>query len=170
LSRWLPLAAIALGIVLAGVGARVWFSFGEAPPCPDFVDVTLSTLPADEACVRLSGQARYEIVLKQHRPGNLFVDDRTDYLFPLFPDNALDERGIRVWVRTSRAPERLVDVESMTIAGRIEPLDPPDIPMGAEVELGRRGGYFFEDFAMLLVPDEIRSGDEVWRRGQPAQE
>ena len=150
----------------------MWFSTGEASRCRDVVEVTLSTLPADATCVRLEAQAHYGVVLKQHQPGNLFVAEQISYLFPLFPPSAIDERGIRVWVRTERAPERLVNVETMTVTGRLAPIGPGDVPLGAEVEIGRRGGYFFEDFAMLLVPDEIRSGDEVWTRilAQPAHE
>ncbi|MEO0602347.1 MAG: hypothetical protein AAF211_12975 [Myxococcota bacterium] len=164
MSRWLPLAAIALGILLAGIGARLYFSFEGGPRCDQFEAVTLSTLPPDPACVQLEAQAHYDVVLKQTRPGNLFVDERTIHMFPLFPPDALDERGIRVFVLTERAPERLVNLETMAVSGFLTPLTPADVPIGAEAELGRRGGYFFEDFAMVLVPQEIRSGDEVWTR------
>ncbi|MEN0061900.1 MAG: hypothetical protein AAGA48_07085 [Myxococcota bacterium] len=164
MSRWLPLVAISLGILFAGIGARAYFLLGGERRCEDFVDVTLETLPADPACVRLKGQAHYDVVLKEFTPGNAFVDEQTVHLFPLFPVDGLDERGIRVLVRTERVPERLVNLETMTLSGRLSPMTTADVPIGAEAQLGRSGGYFFEDFAMVLVPDEVRSGDDVWVR------
>ncbi len=164
MSRWLPLAAVALGILLAGIGARLYFLWDGQETCDRYVDVTLSTLPDEPACVRIVAQAHYGTVLKQVQPGNLFVEERTIHMFPLFEENALDERGIRVFVKTEREPERLVNLETMTVLGHIKPLTTADVPIGTESELGRSGGYFFEDFAMVLVPHEIRSGAEVWTR------
>ena len=135
----MPLAAIVLGILFAGIGARLYFMLDGGPACERYLDVTISTLPDEPGCVRLNGQAHYDTVLEQIQPGNLFVDEKTVHMFPLFPENSLDERGIRVLVKTEREPERLVNVETMTIEGYLTPLTPAEVPIGAEAELGRSG-------------------------------
>lgn len=168
MSRWLPFAAVALAILLGGVGAFLWLGLTSETRCETYTEVDLETLPDEPVCVRLRAQAHYDVVLTLHSDGTPFTDPVDEYLFPLFPPDQLDERGIRVLVRTARAPERLVNVETMTLQGQLRPLTPAELPIGAEAQLGRVGGYFFEDFAMLLVPDQIRSGDEVWP--QPGQE
>ena len=83
-------------------------------------------------------------------------------MFPLFADHQTAERAIRVLVLTERPPEDLVSFETMTISGRLLPVTTAEVPLGTEVQIGQRSDYFFTDEMLLLVPEEVRSGSEVW--------
>ncbi|HHO49964.1 MAG TPA: hypothetical protein ENK18_03615 [Deltaproteobacteria bacterium] len=165
--RWLPFVLPFLAIVLAGAGVKIWLSLTALPPCAEHTPADLADLELAMGCVVVSGQAHYEVVVKQTIPGNLLLDQRQLYLFPLFPEGRTQDRAIRVLVRTDREPEDLVSFETMTVSGRLIPVTTDEVPFGTEVQIGKRSDYFFTDEMLLLVPDQIISGDEVWPPAEP---
>ena len=70
---------------------------------------------------------------------------------------------VRVLVRTTRKPERLVTYETMELSGRIIAATPKLVPYATEIQLGKSGGYFFTDDLVVLTPDEVVSDGEAWR-------
>lgn len=161
--RWLPFVLPFLAIVLAGLGVKIWLTLSALPPCEQHTPADVADLELAMGCVTVQGQAHYEVVVKQTIPGNLLLDERTLHLFPLFPAGATSDRAIRILVRTEREPEDLVSFESMTVSGRLIPVTTEEVPFGTEVQIGKRSDYFFTDEMLLLVPDRIVSGDEVWQ-------
>lgn len=163
MQRWWPYALPPLGIVIGAIVAMAWPT-GEAPPCGSHLRREVADLELEEPCVTVEGQAHYEVVVRQRTPGNLLRAEQVHYLFPLFPPHETEDRAIRVLVRTSRPPEDLVSYESMVVSGRLLPVTAEQVPPGTEIQIGKRSGYFFTDRVLLLVPDEIESEGEVWRR------
>ncbi|MBX2797834.1 MAG: hypothetical protein KTR31_09205 [Myxococcales bacterium] len=159
--RWLPFAGPFLGIVLGVLAVRLIWS-GSVPPCEAHTAVTVADVVLEDGCVELTAQAHYPVVVTQTVPGNLLADEQHYFVFPVFAEHDTDNRAIRVLVRTERAPEELVTYETMTVSGRLVPVTPDEIPHGTEVLIGKRSDYFFTDEMVLLVPDRIVSGDEVW--------
>lgn len=153
-----------VAIVAAGAGAA--FILGGGPgPCGAYVDQGYDALDHEmQACVATAGQAHYQAVIRQTHPGGLLGEDVQKYLFPLMPPGDTDGREVRVLVLTEREPEHLVAYEQMALKGRLVRPTPQQVPYAAEVQLGKAGGYFFTDDLVLLLPDEIRSDGETWRR------
>lgn len=128
------------------------------------VDVAVAELSLDAPHVRVKGMAHYPSATTQKAPATLVLPERTYHLFALFPEQDTQGKEIRVMVRTERAPEALVDFEQMTIEGWLEPASSRILPPSTEAVLSDKRGYFFAEDLMLLVPDVVRSGDEVWER------
>lgn len=162
MKRWVPFLIPFVAIVAAGVGA--WLIVGSGPPpCGDWVDAPLSGLdPVERPCVAVEGTAHYTAVARQTTSGGLFGDDVVHYLFPLLPPDDLSGKEVRVLVRTTRAPERLVSYEGMAVEGRIERATPDLVPYATEIQLGKAGGYFFTDDLVVLSPDAVISEGERW--------
>jgi hypothetical protein len=112
--------------------------------------------------VRLEAMAHYPIIIKQTIPGGLFSDDRTMYLFPLFPKHDTGDRAIRVLVRADRRPEDMVSFEFMTVEGHLALPTADKVPFSTEIALGKRTEYFFTDDMVLLEAWRIESDGEVW--------
>ena len=164
MKRWLPFLLPFGAIVAAGAGAKAWSVVMTEAPCGSFTEVTLDELHPDSGCVRVDGQAHYEVVVRQTVPGNLLRDSETLFLFPLFSEGDTSERAVRILVRTEREPEDLISFETMTVAGRVELVTADKVPFGTEIEIGKRSDYFFTHDMLLLVPEEITVDGEVWSR------
>lgn len=147
------LVAVAVGLRLTAAGRAA---------CPDFTEVDVSEVDAASGCVTVTGQAHYEVIVKQRVPGNLFTEDREYFLFPVFPQGDTSDRAIKLFVRTERKPESLVTYETMTVSGRLEPVTSAAVPPGTEVSIGQKSDYFFTDAMLMLVPDRIGSDGETW--------
>ncbi len=164
MKRWLPFLLPFGAIVAAGVGLKMWSLASSAPRCVAFDDLALDALDPESGCVRVTGQAHYEVVVRQTVPGNLLRDEQTLFLFPLFAEGQTGERAVRVLVRTEREPEDLVSYETMTVEGRAELVTAEKVPFGTEIEIGKRSDYFFTDDMVLLVPERVTVDGEVWSR------
>ncbi len=150
--------------LVSGVGVAVitWLWI-VGVPCDAYQKVDFFDLGPSTRCVVTSGNAHYEVVVTQTVPGNGFFDDQTYYVYGHFPTGNIDEREVRVLVRTKRPPERYVSFEEMTITGKLLPMDYRKIPFDTEIKMGQRSNYFFPDRALLLEPDGIQvSGEEDW--------
>jgi len=163
MKRWLPFVLPFVVVLAAGVGFRIWTLMGAAPACGAYAPIELDALDYDSGCVRVTGQAHFEVVVRQTLPGNLLRDEETLYLFPLFEPGQVDERAVRILVRTERAPEDLVSFETVTIEGRASLVTAEQVPFGTEIEIGKRSNYFFSEPMVLLVPDSVSSDGETWR-------
>jgi hypothetical protein len=163
MKRLVPFAVPFVAIVAAGIGA--WLVLAAGPrPCTDHDEVGLVGLdPVEQPCIAVDGTAHYTAVARQTVTSGLFRDEQVFYLFPLMPPDDYDGREVRVLVRTTRAPERLVSYETLAMTGRIERATPELVPYRTEIELGKAGGYFFTDDLVVLTPDEIISDGVVWR-------
>ncbi len=128
------------------------------------VDATIAELSLDTPHVRVTGVAHYDSLSSQKAPATLVLPEKTWYLFGLFAENATEEKELRIMVRTERPPEALVDLEKMTIEGWLEPASSRILPPSTETVLSNKRGYFFADDLMLLVPDKVTNGPEVWTR------
>ena len=162
--RWLyffvPFALVST--VGTAVTAYFWV---VGRPCDGYTAVDFFDLDPHERCVPVRGSAHYEVVLDTTIEGNGFFADQRYFVFGLFPPGNTDEREIRVLVRTTRPPERMVSFEEMEIDGRLLPMDYRKIPFDAETQMGRRSNYFFSDRVYLLEPDRVRvSGEPEWLR------
>lgn len=164
MKKALPLLVpLVLFLVIVAAGAAVRWASTRPAPRGEPVSQEIAELHPSEPFVRVRGTAHYPVVIKQRVPGNLFVDDRTYYLYPLFAEGVVDDRAIRALIRTERAPERFVSYEVMTVEGRVLPLTEDKVPFDIEVQFGRRGDYFFADNAVLLEPWRIEvEGEGVW--------
>ncbi len=161
--RWFVVPFVAVAAV-AGLAAAAWSVFVDGP-CESYADVDFFDLDPSVRCVRTTGTAHYEVVITQRVPGNGFFEDKTYYVFGLFPPGNTTEREIRILVRTERQPERLVSYETMTIEGALLRMDHRKIPFDTERRLGERSSYFFADRVYLLEPDRIEvDGEQPWVR------
>ena len=125
--------------------------------------MALLEIDPEEPFVRVRGTAHYPVVIRQEQPGNLLMPARTFYLFPLFPEGEVDDREVRVLVRTERAPERLVSYEELALEGRVSFPTADKVPWATEIEMGKRSGYFFSDRVVLIEPWRIEvAGEEPW--------
>ncbi len=164
--RYLPFLVPFVSIVVVGVGVKFWVSGEDLVPQP-VVQTDFANLDPDEHFIRIEGMAHYPVVINQTVPGNLFTDDKTYYLFPLFSKHDTSDRAIRIMVRTTRKPERMVSYEFMALEGRISFPDHRKLPFSTEIEIGKRSDYFFTDEMVLLEPWKIESDGEVWELHQP---
>jgi len=163
MKRWVPFLLPFAAIVAAGVGAALILNTGPGP-CEQHQRSELVGLdPVAEACVQVEGTAHYTAVVRQTEAGGLLSDDVVHYLFPLLTKGDHDGREVRVLVRTTRKPERLVTYETMELSGRIIAATPKLVPYATEIQLGKSGGYFFTDDLVVLTPDEVVSDGETWR-------
>jgi len=162
MKRWAPFLLPFAAIVAAGLGAALILGSGPGA-CGEHAPYGLRELhPHGEACVAVQGTAHYTAVVRQTELGGLLSDDVVWYMFPLLPEGDLDGREVRVLVRTTRAPERLVTYETMELTGRIVPSTPELVPYATEIQLGKAGGYFFTDDLVVLTPDSVTSDGEAW--------
>jgi hypothetical protein len=150
-----PFAAI----VTIGIAAKVITS-GEAIKRGTPVDMDWGDLGEDVPFVRVRGTAHYPVVIRQRVPGNLLVEERELFLFPLFDASDTSGRGIRVLVRTEREPDNLVSFETMTLEGYVSVPTPENVPFETEIALGKRSDYFFTDGMLLLEPWKVEVKDE----------
>jgi len=161
--RWLPFVVPFVLIVAVGVAAKLYFSASMPPVDPSAaVELELADVSLDTPVVTTSGMAHYPVVVKQTVPGNLFRDEQTVYLFPLFVEHDTDDRAIRVLVRTSREPERFVSYEFMKITGAVRMATPEIVPFSTEIQIGKRSDYFFTDDMVVLEPLTVEVDGEVW--------
>jgi len=156
--RWLVF--VVPFVVVFGTGLLVigwnkgWFGASRGVPVP----ITFDDLDHPPTFVKIRGMAHYTAVVKQDVPGNLFRKPQVYYLFGLFPPYDTDDRKIRLLVRTTRAPERLVSYELMTLEGRLERPTLSKVPFDTEIILGKYSDYFFADDVWLIEPWSIQSG------------
>ncbi|MCB9669508.1 MAG: hypothetical protein H6736_09880 [Alphaproteobacteria bacterium] len=167
--RWLwfvvPFTVVA---AVAGAGAVLLWTV-KGMPCDTYAPTEFFDLELGTRCVRVQGMAHYDVVVTQKVAGNGFFADKTYYVYGLFPAGNTDEREIRVLVRTEREPERLVSFETMTIEGRLLPMDYRKVPFDTERRMGQKSNYFFSDRIKLLEPDRIEvEGEAPWVREAPA--
>lgn len=162
MKRWLAFFVPFLLVCAIGAGLFAWqWSAGRA--CAEHVDVGFFDLTPAVRCVRVEGTAHYEVVVTQVVPGNGFFDDRTYYVYGLFPKGNTTEREIRALVRTERPPERMVSFEDMVISGRVVPMDHHKVPFDTETRMGARSSYYFSDRIVLVEPERIEvDGEPVW--------
>jgi hypothetical protein len=141
--------------VLAVAWARGWLG---PDPKGQVVPITFDDLDDPPPYVRISGMAHYAAVVEQHVPGGLFREPTTWYLFGLFPPWQTEDRQIRVIVRTTREPERLVSYEVMTLEGRLAPPTLRELPLDTETILSRGSDYYLAPDVWLLEPWSIEEG------------
>jgi hypothetical protein len=153
-------------VLVSGIGVAVGTYFWlNGTPCESYEPVEFFDVDASTRCVRVHGVAHYEVVVTQVVEGNGFFDDRSYYVYGLFPKGAATEREIRVLVRSEREPERFVSFEEMTLEGKVLPMDYRKIPFDTESRMGDRGGYWFNDLVVMLEPDRIEvDGEDTWVR------
>ena len=161
MKRYLPFLIPSILIIVVGVGVKFWVTRAELVPQP-VVETDFANLDTQEPFVRIRGTAHYPVVIHQTVPGNLFTEEKTYYLFPLFADHDVSNRAIRVMVRTERPPEELVSYEVMTLEGRLSAPDHHKLPFSTEIAIGQRSDYFFTDQMVLLEPWKIESDGEIW--------
>lgn len=154
--KWLPFVLPFVSIFIAGVAAWAWINREAlfSQPCLEGVEVAWADLDIGQHdCVTVRGTAHYTALIKQHQPGNLFRSPRDLYLYALFAPLDTEGRAIQLLVRTERAPEDLVQFETMTVTGRLKRVSPENgVPFDVEVILGRDTDYFFVDEALLIEP------------------
>jgi hypothetical protein len=158
--------AVPFTVVAAVAGALgiVWWQTSSWP-CADYTQVDFFDLEPSTRCVTVTGMAHYDVVVTQTVLGNGFFADKTYYVFGLFPPGNTDEREIRVLVRTERKPERMVSYETMTVSGKLLPMDYRKVPFDTERRMGQQSTYFFSDRIVLLEPDRIVvDGEDDWNR------
>jgi hypothetical protein len=151
------------GAVL-GLGALVTV-FGDqgalAPEAPAQA-IGFDEVVRSSGRVRVEGMAHYASTITQRVPGGLIAEDRTYYVFGVFPKHDVSSRAIPLLVRTSRPPERLVSFEVMEIEGRLGPIDTRRIPPSTEAVLSGKTEYWFADEVKLLDVERIYSEDGEW--------
>ncbi len=145
------------------IGATIWW-MTRPPTLPrgPAVAMDVAEVHLEQPFVRLEGMAHYPVVLRQKPQGSLFGDDQTYYLFPFFAKHKPDDRAIRILVRTTRPPERMVNYEFMVIEGYLSLPTEQKVPYSSEITIGKRSNYFFTDEMLLLEPWKIESDGEVW--------
>ena len=157
-----------IGIVGVG-GAVLGFSatgaFDEPLGPPEEIDWSLPFEPGDH--IRLEGMAHYTATVTQDYPADWFRDAETVHLFGFFEPLDAEGREIKMLVRTPRQPERLVSYELMTIEGVVQPLMPETVPASTETLMGEGGGYWFDDFVVVIEPHTIEAADGTWRADSP---
>jgi len=158
-NKALSFVILAASIAAAAIGAAWWVQ--RPAPRGEPVEMPLSEIDPEQPFVRVRGTAHYAVVIRQEQPGNLLVDAKTWYLYPLFPEGEVEDREVRVLVRTERAPERFVSYEDMVIEGRVSFPTSDEVPFGTEIEMGKRAGYFFSDRLVLLEPWRIDVAEEA---------
>ncbi|NCG21304.1 MAG: hypothetical protein GWP91_20030 [Rhodobacterales bacterium] len=150
--------------IVFSIGATIWWmTLPPTFPRGEAVAMEVADVYLEQPFVRLEGVAHYEVVLRQKPQGRLFGDDKTYFLFPFFAKNNESDRAIRVMVRTTRPPERLVNYEHMAIEGYLSLPSEVKVPYSSEITIGKRSDYFFTDEMLLLEPWLIESDGEVWR-------
>jgi len=169
LKRYLPFLVPTVLIVAGGIGVKLWVSRSDLVPQP-VVETDFANLDPLASFVRIRGTAHYPVVIRQTVPGNLLTAEKTYYLFPLFPEHDVDNRAIRVMVRTERPPEERVSYEVMTLEGRISPPDHHKLPFSTEIAIGKRSDYYFTDQMVLLEPWKITSDGQVWTLHDDAED
>lgn len=163
--KWLVVVLPFVVIVGGGLAVRGLLLWSERAPwdraptvdVDDFGDLHLG-----EPNVRLRGMAHYEMVVRQTIPASMVSQERTLFLFALFPRDDTSGRAIRVLVRTERVPPKLISYENMTIEGRLRPPTAEVVPFGTEVSVGKRSDYWFDDGMLVLEPWRISADGEVW--------
>ena len=161
MKRYLPFIIPFVVIVAAGGGAALILR--ETDPRGEAVDVEIAELDASQRFVRVRGMAHYTSTVTQHYPGNLFMEPRDVFLFPLFDeDGGSNGRSIRLFVRTERKPEDLVSYEVMTLEGYLQPATAELVPWEVEVQLDKETEYFLADEVLVLDPWRIEAEDGVW--------
>lgn len=161
MNKALVFVILGLSIVGAAITGAWWLNLPE--PRGEPVEMPLAEIDPEEPFVRVQGTAHYAVVVRQEQQGTLLLKPKTWYLFPLFPEGEVNDREIRVLVRTERAPERLVSYEEMAIEGRVSFPSSDKVPFGTEIEFGRRSDYFFSDRLVVLEPWRIEAaGEPPW--------
>lgn len=161
MKRWLAFFVPFLLVCALGLGALGVRSL-LSTPCAEYADVDFFDLEPG-MCVRVAGTAHYDVVVTQHVAGNGFFDDKSYFVYGLFPRGNTSEREIRVLVRTERPPEARVSFEDMVISGRLVRMDNRKIPFDTETRMGRISNYFFSDRVAILEPDRIEvDGEPAW--------
>ena len=152
----------ALGIVVAvaiGLGVKEYLPRAYGEPR----DATFETLaPELGRYVRLKGVAHYDSTVQLRMPAGILTGNLNFYAFGLFEDNDVVGKEVKVIVRTQRKPERMIDVEYLTVEGVLSPIDPRKIPPHVEDAMGERAGNFFADPVWMLEPVRILSEDGVY--------
>ena len=163
MKRWLPFVVPYVLITVVGLSIWAWTREPEWPrgePVEQHVD----DLDPSTPFTRVTGMAHYSTVVKQRIPSGIFREEQTFYLFPLFASDDVNNRAIRVLVRTLRPPERNVDLEVLTLDGHVTPLTPDKVDYSVEIKMGKNSSYFFTDSMMILEPWRIESEDGVWEQ------
>lgn len=162
MKRYLVFFVPFVTIVGAGVGARIWLDLNGGIPRGEPVEMPVGDIDLSTPFVRVKGMAHYPVIIKQTEPGNLLMEERTYWLWPLYEAHDTTSRGIRVLVRAPRPPDDLVSFEYMTVEGYVSMITPEKVPFSTEIDLGKRSEYFFTDDMVLLEPWRIESDGEVW--------
>ena len=157
------LAFIIPFFVVFGIGLAIFMMTRDTGiPRGEPVAMDIGDVHLEQPFVRLQGMAHYPVVVRQTVPGNLLVEPKTLYLFPLFAEHETGDRAIRVLVRTERAPEAMVAYEYMVVEGHLSMPTPDKVPYSTEISLGKRSDYFFTDEMLVLEPWRIEADGEVW--------
>ena len=164
MKRWLFFLVPFTVVTTLGIAASVYV-WVSGSPCESYAPVEFFDLEPTTRCVKVKGLAHYEVVLTATIPGNGFFPDQTYYVYGFFPPGNVEEREVRILVRTLREPERMVSFEEMEVSGVVLPMDHRKVPFNAETQMGNASNYYFSDRVYLLEPDRIAvKGETDWVR------
>jgi len=145
-------------VVVGGTLGIIWWDRGALPGMrPTVHDVTVQNISRDDRGVRVRGTAHYSVRLQQRN------EDRTEtwYLFPLMAKGDLNNKDVRVIVRTSREPDSLYSFEDLQVEGLARP---PGrlVPIQARDALFHEG-YMLDDGFVLIeaFEDGVVALDEM---------
>jgi hypothetical protein len=134
----LPILAIVVGAV-----AYEWIDRGAPPGFrPTAVPMEVGAVTREHKGVHLEGTAHY-LGIRQTTSGGVDY-----YVFPLFPPGDTQSRSVHVLVRTTTAPEALLDFANVAIEG-LARTPSYEIPVKT-IESIRRRGYVLEDDYVLI--------------------
>ena len=138
--------------LVAAIGVGIYWWDRGAPPgfLPPVVDIDVEEITRNHRGVRVEGMARYDVRISQ--PG----EKETHYLYPLMPLDNFNEKRIRVMVRSTIKPDRLVDMERLVIEGLARP---PGLVVTQEViDAWHEEGYKFDKRFVLIESFERHGG------------
>lgn len=146
----------------------LWSACTPSVPTPpaEIPDADWATLSPDDRWVRLKGTLHYEAMLTTTEGGGLFGEPTTWRLVGFFPVNDTVDREIRVLLKTTRPPEKLVTYETLTAEGRLVPPTRRTLSPRAETLLSEKVGYFFADELRILEVTRLVTEDGEYVEGR----
>lgn len=154
----LPVAAAAVG----AIGVTLLMQSGTREVPEEAEVVAWEDLDVTHDFVRVKGMAHYRSTITQRVPSSLIAEEKTWYVYGLFPVHDSDSRAIQVLVRSQKKPEELVSYEVMEVEGWVGLPVPAKIPPSTEAMLSKRSDYYFSEDVLLLESARIHSEDGVW--------
>ena len=156
MNRQMKIILMLLGppTLVAAIGVGIYWWDRGAPPGfePKLFDVAVEEVNRNHRGVRIEGMARYDVRISQPN------QDETHYLYPLMPLDNFNEKRIRIMVRSTIKPERLVDMERLVIEGIARP--PGLLITQGVIDAWHEEGYKFDKKFVLVESFDRHNNDD----------